>query len=300
LNRRELEQRLENVVNTIRMSETELKRLREDKKQRILLLHPGELKNIGTRIRELEDQVEDNKLARGALEKELQEFKEKKEPEAARIRKRLAEELWPAALAEYAKLPRILAELQPVLEKISAFNNEMRTLAGQHETLIGDSISTPEIVIPQELYVAAKAKIVAIPKSLDVRLTTEREEQRVADVLKEQRPIVNKILERAGEKWPTCPACGNLMLAGKRGPNTPAYGMSDDGSMGFANFRCPKHGEQTRDIVFPARQQLSPSGQRIIEGPAPLQSAFAELPPNASHGLETPGLTDQHKGGETK
>ena len=51
MNRQELEQRLENVVNNIRTSETELKRLREEKKQRILLLQPSELKNIGTRIR---------------------------------------------------------------------------------------------------------------------------------------------------------------------------------------------------------------------------------------------------------
>jgi hypothetical protein len=284
-------------VNNIRTSETELKKLREDKKKRILLLHPGELKNIATRIRELEDQVEDNKLAQEALKKEIQEFKEKKEPEAARIRKRLAEELWPAALAEYEKLPRILAELQPILEKITALNNEMTGLANQHESLIGDSISTPQIPIPQELYVAAKAKIIAIPKSLDVRLSTEREEQRVADLFKEQRPIVNKILERAGEKWPTCPACGSLMLAGKRGPETPAYGMSDDGSRGFANFRCPKHSQWTRETSFPAQ----PMAEMMIgiKRPSSLQSAVAGLPPTIpSHGLVPPGLTDQHKGGE--
>ena len=92
MNRQELEQRLETVVSTIRTSEMELKKLREDKKHRILLLHPTDLKNMGSRIRELEDQIEDNKLARGALEKEIQEFQEKKEPEALKIRKRLAEE----------------------------------------------------------------------------------------------------------------------------------------------------------------------------------------------------------------
>jgi len=92
LNRQELEQRLETVVSTIRTSEMELKKLREDKKHRILLLHPADLKSMSSRIRELEDQVEDNKLARAPLEKEIQEFKEKKEPEALKIRKRLAEE----------------------------------------------------------------------------------------------------------------------------------------------------------------------------------------------------------------
>lgn len=187
------------------------------------------------------------------------------------------------------------------MEKITGLNNEMAVLANQHERLVGDSIPNPHLHVPPELYQVAKVKFdVAPPKSLDLRLATEREEQRVADVLKEQRPVVNKILERAGEKWPECPTCGSRMLAQRRGPETPAYGMSDDGSRGFANSRCPKHGEQTRDIVFPARA-VRPGDRILIEGPpAPLQSAFAGLPPNASHGLATPGLTDQHKGGETK
>jgi hypothetical protein len=113
LNRQELEQRLENVVNSIQTSETELKRLREEKKQRILKLNPSDLNTINARIRELEGQVEDSKLAHEALEKEIQESQEK-EPEAAKIRKRLAEELWPAALVEYEKLKRIHGELGPV------------------------------------------------------------------------------------------------------------------------------------------------------------------------------------------
>lgn len=297
MNRRELEQRLENVANTIRTSETELKKLREDKKQRILLLHPDELKNISTRIRELEDQAEDSKLARGALEKEIQEFKDKKEPEAARIRKHL-QELWPAALAEYGKLPRILAELQPVLEKVTAFNNEMASLTSRHENLLGDSISTPQIPIPPELYAAAEAKIPTIPKSLDVRLATERESERLATLLKEQTPIVSKILKAAGEKWPECPTCGSRMLAQERGPL--AYNLAEDGSKGFANLRCAKHPDQWRYIVFPAQDVRR--GDRILidGGPGPLQSVVAGLPPNPtpSHGLATPGLTTQHIGDE--
>jgi hypothetical protein len=188
------------------MSEAELKKLHEDKKHRILLLHPGELKNIGTHMRELEDQVEDNKLARGALEKEIQEFKEKKEPEALKIRKRLAEELWPKALEEYGKLKQIHAELQPILEKVTALNNEMTVLANQHEHLIGDGILNPHLHVPPELYQVANAKFdVAPPKSLDIRLATQREQERLATLFKEQSPEVTKILQHAGEKWPECP-----------------------------------------------------------------------------------------------
>lgn len=287
-------------MNNIRTSETELKKLREDKKQRILLLHPGELKNIGTRIRELEDQVEDSKLARGALEKELSELKTKKEPEAANIRKRLAEELWPAALAEYEKLPKILAELHPILDKITGLNNEMTTLTRRHKDLVGESILTPQIPVPAELYSLVNVKLGLAPPKLDVRLATERERDHLKEQIEQQRPIVNKILERAGEKWPTCPECGDLMLAGKRGPDTPAYGLSEDGKRGFANFRCPKHSQWTRDIVFPAPPP--PPGARYpipTKDPAPLQSMFAVPPRNEGHGLaDQPGLTDQHKGGE--
>jgi hypothetical protein len=297
LNRQELEQRLENVVNTIRTSETELKRLREEKKQQILKLNPSDLKNMSSRIRELEDQVEDSKLARGALEKEIQEFKDKKEPEAARIRKHL-QEVWPAALAEYEKLKRIHGELGPVLEKITGLNNEMAVLATQHKRLIEESILDPHLHVPPELYLVANVKFdIAPPKSLDMRLGTEREAQRLADLFKEQAPIVNRILKLAGEAWPNCPACGTRMLAQRRGPNDPAYYLAADNSKGFVNFRCQMHGG-TKDVRFPAQ----PIAEMMIgiKGSPSLPSAVADLPPNQSHGLETPGLTDQHKEGETK
>jgi len=296
LNRQELEQRLETVVNTIQTSEAELKKLREDKKRRILLLHPSDLKNISARIRELEDQVEDNKLARGALEKEIQEFKEKKEPEAAKIRKRLAEELWPAALAEHEKLKRIHGELGPVLEKITALNNEMITLANQHERLIEDGILSPELHVPHQLYLLADMKFDFVPpKSLDVRLAATRERDRLASQFKEQRPVVSKILKHINMAWPVCSICRGELLAWK-------YELAEDESKGSVNFRCPKHPEQTRDVAFPARA-VGP-GDRITYGstPVPMQSAVAVLPPNPtpSHGLATPSLTDQHRtGGKT-
>jgi hypothetical protein len=288
-------------VNTIRTSEAEINKLREDKKHRILLLHPGDLKNIGTRIRELEDQLEDNKLARGALEKEIQEFQEKKEPEALEIRQRLAEKLWPAALAEYEKLPKILGELRSIVGKVIEFNNEAITSRKHHDELVGDAMQTPQLNIPEELYLAANAKLDSAPKSLDLRLATEREEQRLVDLFKEQEPEVTKILKRAGQAWPNCPACGARMLAQRRGPNTPAYGMSEDGKRGFANFRCQKHSQWTRDIVFPPPPPAPGARYPIPEDSAPVQSVFAVPPRNDGHGLAQPGLTSQNnKGGKTK
>ena len=245
--------------------------------------------------RELLDGYE---LVLKSYQKKANELKEKREPEALKIRQRLAGELWPNALLLYDQVKGIQAELGPVLEKITQLNNEMLTLTSQHERLIGESILTPQIPVPPEMTLAANAKLGVLPKSLDVRLTTEREEQRLADLLKEQQRPVTKILERAGEQWPKCPTCERPMLAHRRGPDLAAYGMNEDSSRGYVNFCCPKHPEQTRDVAFPARP-LSP-GQRIIEGPAPLQSAFAVLPRNDGHGLARPGLTDQHKGGERK
>jgi hypothetical protein len=300
LNRQELEQRLENVVNNIRTSETELKRLREEKKQRILLLHPNELKTISSRIRELEDQVADNKLAQEALKKEIQEFKEK-EPEAAKILKRLTE-FWPTAVAEYERLMQIHSELRAALQKITVLNDKMMALRNQHRNLIGDSIYTPQIPIPREIYLAAEAKLGALPKALDLRLASEREQERIADQLKQQRPIVSRILERAGEKWPVCPLCEDPMLASPRGPD-PAYKLSEDGSSGYVLFRCPKHPEQTRDIVFPARQVRPMDRILPFQGPVSPRtvSVFEESlhSRNQSHGSATPGLTTtQQKGGE--
>jgi len=292
LNQQELEQRLENVVNNIRTSETELKKLREDKKQRILLLRPADLKSMSSRIRELEEQVEDSKLAREALEKEIQEVKEK-EPEALKIGKRLAKELWPAALAEYDKLKRIHEELRSVLEKITGLNNEMMNLAIQHKRLIGDKILTPQIPVPPELYSVADAKFDAAPPKLDLRVGTQREQDRLADQLKQQRPTVSKILKHINIAWPLCPTCGAELLAQR-------YAMAEDGSTGHASLRCSKHPDQWMEVSFPAR--APPPGARWpipSEDPVPIGDVAGSVPSTIqSHRLAQPGLTDQNTGGE--
>ena len=142
MNRQELEQRLENIVNTIRTCEAELKTLREEKKHRILLLHPGELRNIGTRIRELEDQVEDNKLAQEALKKEIQEFKEK-EPEAAKVRDK-ANTLWGEEarplVDEFCKMQQRARVLHG---KALELDNKIGAMGHEHLRLVGGQMRSP-------------------------------------------------------------------------------------------------------------------------------------------------------------
>jgi hypothetical protein len=110
-----------------------------------------------------------------SFQSKSKDFTEKLEPEAAKIRKRLADELWPSALAEYDKLEALTVELQPIVEKITQLNNEMAVLTKQHERLIGDKIYTPRIPILEVWYVAANTKLDSLPKSLDIRLPAERE-----------------------------------------------------------------------------------------------------------------------------
>ena len=292
MNRRELEQRLENVVNNIRTSETELERLREEKKRQILKLNPSDLKTISSRIHELEEQVEDNKLARSALEREIQESQEK-EPEAAKIRKRLAEKLWPAALVEYEKLKRIHGELGPVLEKITGLNNEMEALANQHKGLIGDKIYTPRIPVPPELYSVATAKFDVAPSKLDIRVGAQRERDRLADQLKEQRPTVSKILKHINIAWPLCQTCGSELLAQR-------YKLDEDESKGYASLRCPQHYDQWMEVSFPARPP-APGARWPIpsKDPLPVGDVAGSVPCTIqSHRLAQPGLTDQNTGGE--
>jgi hypothetical protein len=176
----------------------------------------------------------------------------------------------------------------------------MQALVNQHNDLLGgDVIYMPRFSIPRELYAAASMKLEPLPKMFDARLATERESKRLAAVLTEQTPTVNKILKLAGEKWPTCPVCSSQMLAGRRGPNDPAYYLAADNSRGFANFRCPKHGEQTRDVRFPAR----PIAETMI-GIKGSSSLFAALPPNLTPSQDLASIpslaTDKKGGGKTK
>lgn len=210
MKRQEVETRLKATATAIATHQKTLQTLNEEKRQKILKLKDGELADLNGRIRQGEQQLEDAQLLKAALTDELRDITEKREPEAAKIRKHL-QELWAPTIAEYEKLPPILRELQPILEKVTAFNNEANTLANQHESLIGDSIP-----IPQELQSVCNLKFGALPKTLDTRLASERQEQGLADLLKEQEPTISKILRYAGQTWPNCPICGSRMLAYKR------------------------------------------------------------------------------------
>jgi DNA repair exonuclease SbcCD ATPase subunit len=198
---------------------------------------------LNRQTKPLQEQLEDLTIAKAALEAKLRVY-EQQIPVAAEIRKRLGEELWPQALELYENLKRIQGELRPVLEKITALNAEMDSLAHRHNTLIGDSIYRPMISVPLELMWLPNVKLEDIPNSLDLRLASERERGRLESSFREQRPVVSKLLKLLNMTWPVCPTCGAELLAYK-------YELAADESRGFANFRCPKHSEQTKDIVFP-------------------------------------------------
>jgi hypothetical protein len=220
-----------------------------------------------------------------------------REPEAAKIRARLADELWPLALVEYEKLQRLQGELGPILAKVTALNDEMTTLRNQHKCLVGDSMYVLRVPIPQELYLAANAKLETLPKSPDIRLASERERDRLGDALKQQRPTISKILRHVKLEWPLCPTCGAELLATK-------YELAEDESKGYASLSCPQHPQQYMDINFPAR--APPPGPRYplpeapeAKGPASLGDVAGSVPPIQSHGsAETPSLTSQTKGGK--
>jgi hypothetical protein len=240
--------------------------------------------------RELLDGYE---LVLKSCQKAQTEYQEKREPEAEKIRKRLAEDLWPAALVEYERLKRIHGELDPVLKKITGLNNEMEALANQHKGLIGEKFYTPRIPVPPELYSVADAKFEVAPPKLDLRVGSKREQDRLADQLKQQKPTVLKILKHMNIEIPLCPTCGAELLAQR-------YAMAEDGSKGFASLRCPQHPEQWMEISFPARPP--PPGARYpipSKDPLPLGDIAGSVPAVPSHGLaETPGLTGETKGGK--
>jgi hypothetical protein len=244
-----------------------------------------------TAARELLDGLE---LVLKSYEKKSKDYTEKQEPEAAKIRKRLAEELWPAATAEYDKLKALHGELAPILEKITGLNNEMEALANQHKRLIGDRIYTPRIPIPAELYSVMNVKLGVAPSHLDVRTASHREMQHLKDQFEQQRPVVSKILKRIKSDWPLCPACGAELLAQR-------YEVSEDGTKGFLEMRCAKHPGQWISATFPARPVLSEAGLLIsTKGPVAPADITGSVPYKIeSHGpAEMPSLTHQPKGGK--
>jgi hypothetical protein len=241
--------------------------------------------------RELLDGLE---LVLKTYQKKANDLKEK-EPEALKIRKCLSED-WPTALTIHEELKRIQSELRPTLGKITAWNNKSAALASQHKALIGEKIYTPAIPVPPELYAAANVKLEPLAKSLDVRLPSERERDRVENQLRDQRPIVWKFLKRAKiEDYPRCGVCQAELIAQR-------YELDQAESKGIVEMRCPKHGDQWLTIQIPGRPSLSAAGHPLPNVPVPLADVTGPAAAKTqSHGLaDLPSLTEQHKGGKTK
>jgi hypothetical protein len=246
----------------------------------------------------LQERLEDLTITKAALEAKLRIYKIN-EAEALKISHVLADELYPQGLQHYERLRGLAAELKSTIEKITQVNEEMVRLANHHRQLIGDKLLNPQITIPVELYSVIDAKFdVAPPKTLDIRVTSQRESERLKEQFEQQRPAVSKILKKIKIDWPVCPKCGAELLAQR-------YAMAEDGSKGHASLRCSKHYDQWMEVSFPARPP--PPGARYpipSKDPLPLGDiAGSVLPTIQGHGLaDQPGLTieDENQGGKTE
>lgn len=247
--------------------------------------------------RALQERLEDLTITKAALEAKLRICKTN-EAKALQIRKRLAEEVYPAGLAKYEKVVRVQAELQPALDEFTTFNNTMIALVNEHNELLGgDVIYMPGFNVPREFYAAASVKLEPLPKVLDIRLASQREEDRLNTLFKEQEPTVSKILKHINIAWPLCQTCGGKMLAYRKSLDLPPFKL--DANKGYAFLRCPRHGEQTRDISFPTQPEMM-----VGKGPTSLPSVVAALPPNLTSSQDLASIpslaTDKKGGGKTK
>lgn len=186
LNRKEIESHIEASRENLKSLRNQISQLKEQRAKSVLKLDRGELGDIRTKIRDLELQSEDVELHKSALEDELGNL-EKREPEAAEIRRKLAEEHWPLALKEYEKVVKFYGALKPSVQKLFELNNFMRELCSQHERLIGDGIRVPQIHLNPTLYSVCEAEFLAFghnpfplvleqpSKVLDLMLASERQ-----------------------------------------------------------------------------------------------------------------------------
>ena len=288
----EFKTRLEATRQEIARVEAEMESLGQAKDRAIAAGDGATAVKLKHQVDVLQKPLEDLVITKAAFEAKLRIYKVN-EAVALKVRQRLAGELWPSALLLYDQVKGIQAELGPVLEKITQLNDEMLSLANQHKALIGDKIYTPRVPMTEVWYVAANTKLDSLPKLLDVRLPAERERNRVADQLKEQKPTISKILKKINIDWPLCPACGAELLAQR-------YELAEDGTKGHAEMRCPKHPDQWLSVTIPARPVLSAAGLLIpTKGPLPSGDVSGSVPYKIhSHNLAQPGLTEQNKGVE--
>jgi hypothetical protein len=136
LGKEQFEERLRATDEKIIAIKKDLENLQAKKKNDILNLRADDLTYLTERIRKLQDELESQELIKQTLEEKIHEFKENAEPEAARIRKQIAD-LWPTALIEYRKLKKLTDAIPAALQRMGKLNEELLTLANRHNGLLG-------------------------------------------------------------------------------------------------------------------------------------------------------------------
>jgi hypothetical protein len=151
LGKEQFEERLRATDEKIIAIKKDLENLQAKKKNDILNLRADDLTYLTERIRKLQDELESQQLIKQTLEGKIHEFKENAEPEAARIRKQIAD-LWPSALIEYRKLKKLTDAIPAALQRMGKLNEELLALANHHNHLLG-----PEdgIWLPNQLEISA-------------------------------------------------------------------------------------------------------------------------------------------------
>jgi hypothetical protein len=182
MNRHDLEARLKAAQDRIQAVKTQLKELNERKQNAILKMADSERRELNGKIRELEQELEDQEQTTVAVRKGIKECVEKLEPEAARIRKRMEEELWPQALAEVEHLNKLIEPLKASIRKMAQINNELTSLQTQHNRLIApDGIQTQQVhldpfwyqIVGDEFHKEGVPLLMAEPH-VDLSLDSER------------------------------------------------------------------------------------------------------------------------------
>jgi hypothetical protein len=136
MNRHELEARVKTAEDKILAAKAQLKELNERKQNAILKMADGERRELNRKTRELDQELENQEQIKVALLKGIKECVEKLEPEAAQIRKRMEEELWPQALAEVEVLKKLIGPLKVSIQKIAQINSQFTSLQIQHNRLL--------------------------------------------------------------------------------------------------------------------------------------------------------------------
>ena len=153
MNRHELETRLKAAQDKILAAKAQLKELNDRKQKAILKMADEERRELNRKTRELEQELEDQEQIKIALGEGIKECVEKLEPEAARIRKRMEEELWPQALAEVERLKKLIDPLKASILKLAQINTELANLERRHNRLIEpDGIQTQEVLLDPYWY----------------------------------------------------------------------------------------------------------------------------------------------------